>query len=102
MAAHGKKYTEARKKVDPNKKYALEEAFELLEQTHFVKFDENVDMAVRLGVDPKHADQMVRGAVVLPNGVGKDVRVVVFAMGEKETEARDAGADHVGSDDLIK
>jgi large subunit ribosomal protein L1 len=102
MAARGKKYLEARKKVDPNKKYALEEAFELLEQTHFVKFDENVDVAVRLGVDPKHADQMVRGAVVLPNGVGKNVRVVVFAKGEKEKEAQDAGADHVGGDDLIK
>jgi large subunit ribosomal protein L1 len=102
MATHGKKYLEARKKVDPNKKYDLAEALDLLDQTHFVKFDENVDMAVRLGVDPKHADQMVRGAVVLPHGVGKDVRVIVFAKGEKEKEARDAGADHVGNEDLIK
>jgi len=102
MAQHGKKYLEARKKVDPARKYELEEALDLLDQTHFVKFDENVDVAVRLGVDPKHADQMVRGAVVLPHGVGKDVRVLVFAKGEKEREARDAGADHVGHEDLIK
>ena len=102
MARHGKKYLEARKKVDPEKNYELDEALDLLEQTHFVKFDENVDVAVRLGVDPKHADQMVRGAVVLPHGVGKEVRVLVFAKGDKEREARDAGADHVGSDDLIK
>jgi len=102
MARHGKKYLEARKKVDPDKRYDLLEALDLLEQTHAVKFDENVDVAVRLGVDPKHADQMVRGAVVLPHGVGKDVRVIVFAKGEKEREARDAGADHVGNEDLIK
>ena len=102
MGRHGKKYLEARKKVDPTKKYGLDEALDLLDQTHFVKFDENVDVAVRLGVDPKHADQMVRGAVVLPHGVGKDVRVLVFAKGEKEKEARDAGADHVGSEDMIK
>jgi large subunit ribosomal protein L1 len=102
MAQHGKKYLEARKKVDPDKRYELQDALDLLEQTHFVKFDENVDVAIRLGVDPKHADQMVRGAVVLPHGVGKDVRVLVFAKGEKEREARDAGADHVGNEDLIK
>ena len=102
MGRHGKKYLEARKKVDPTKRYGLEEALDLLDQTHVVKFDENVDVAVRLGVDPKHADQMVRGAVVLPHGVGKDVRVLVFAKGEKEKEARDAGADHVGSEDMIK
>ncbi len=102
MTQHGKKYLEARKKVDPAKTYELDEALDLLDQTHFVKFDENVDVAVRLGVDPKHADQMVRGAVVLPHGVGKDVRVLVFAKGEKEREARDAGADHVGHEDLIK
>jgi len=102
MTQHGKKYLEARKKVDPAKKYELDEALDLLDQTHVVKFDENVDVAVRLGVDPKHADQMVRGAVVLPHGVGKDVRVLVFAKGEKEREARDAGADHVGHEDLIK
>ncbi len=102
MAARGKKYREVRTKVDPTKRYNLEEALQLLGETHFVKFNENVDVAIRLGVDPKHADQMVRGAVVLPNGVGKNVRVLVFAKGEKEREASEAGADFVGSDDLIK
>ncbi len=102
MAARGKKFRESRSKVDPMKRYALEEALELLEQTHFAKFDENVDVALRLGVDPKHADQMVRGTVVLPNGIGKNVRVLVFAKGEKEREATEAGADIVGSDELMK
>jgi large subunit ribosomal protein L1 len=78
----------------------LREALDLVKGTHFVKFDESVDMAVRLGVDPKHSDQMVRGSVVLPHGVGKTVTIIVFAKGEKEREARDAGADHVGADDL--
>jgi large subunit ribosomal protein L1 len=102
MAARGKKYREARTKVDRTKRYTLEEALRLLGEMHFVKFDENVDVAIRLGVDPKHADQMVRGAVVLPNGVGKNVRVLVFAKGEKEREASEAGADLVGSEELMK
>ncbi|MDP3938709.1 MAG: 50S ribosomal protein L1 [Deltaproteobacteria bacterium] len=102
MAAPGKKFAEARAKVDREKKYSLDEALDLIEQTHYTKFDENVDLAVRLGVDPKHADQMVRGAIVLPHGIGKETRVLVFAKGEKEKEAADAGADFVGSDEYIK
>ena len=102
MALHGKKYLESRKKIDRNKNYSLDEALDLLGQTHYAKFDENVDLAVRLGVDPKHADQMVRGAIVLPHGTGSTVRILVFAKGEKEQEARDAGADHVGAEELAK
>jgi large subunit ribosomal protein L1 len=101
MSTISKKLKEARAKVDRNKTYELDEAIELIKATKFVKFDETVDVAVRLGVDPRHADQMVRGAVVLPNGLGKDVRVLVFAKGEKEKEARDAGADYVGAEDLV-
>lgn len=102
MALHGKKYMEARKKIDRNKNYSLDEALDLLGQTHYAKFDENVDLAVRLGVDPKHADQMVRGALVLPHGTGNTVRILVFAKGEKEKDATDAGADFVGSDEYVK
>lgn len=102
MRRHGKKYAEARAKVDREKRYSLDEALDLIGQTHFVKFDETVDLAVKLGVDPKHADQMVRGAIVLPHGTGSSVRVLVFAKGEKEKDASDAGADYVGSDDYIK
>ncbi len=102
MARHGKKYLEARERIDRAKKHSLDEALELLEQSHYAKFDENVDVAIRLGVDPKHADQMVRGAIVLPNGTGKEVRVLVFAKGEKEREAKDAGADFVGNEEYIK
>jgi large subunit ribosomal protein L1 len=87
--------------VDRERKYSVEEACTLLKQAKFAKFDETVDLAVRLGVNPKHADQMVRGAIVLPHGTGKSVRVLVFAKGEKEREARDAGADFAGSDDLV-
>ncbi len=87
--------------VDRERKYSVEEACALLKQAKFAKFDETVDLAVRLGVNPKHADQMVRGALVLPHGTGKTVRVLVFAKGEKEREARDAGADFAGSDDLV-
>jgi large subunit ribosomal protein L1 len=79
----------------------LKEAVEIIKEASYAKFDETVDVAVRLGVDPRHADQMVRGAVVLPNGLGKTIRVLVFAKGEKEKEARDAGADYVGADDLV-
>lgn len=101
MAKTGKKLNEALAKVDRNKSYTLKEAINLVKEASYVKFDETVDLMVRLGVDPRHADQMVRGAVVLPNGLGKDVRVLVFAKGEKEKEARDAGADFVGAEDLV-
>lgn len=97
----GKKYEGAVAKVE-ERAYKLDEAFELVKQVHFAKFDESVDMAVRLGVDPKHSDQMVRGSVVLPHGTGKKVRILVFAKGEKEKEATQAGADYVGLDDLIE
>jgi len=96
-----KKLKEALAKVDRTKSYPLTESLELVKSAAFAKFDETVDLVVKLGVDPRHADQMVRGAVVLPNGLGKDVRVLVFAKGEKEREAREAGADHVGADDLV-
>ena len=98
----GKNYEEAIGQVDRLKYYLLEEAIELLHQLPKAKFDETVECAVRLGVDPRHADQMVRSTVVLPNGTGKTVRVIVFAKGEHETEAREAGADHVGSEDLVE
>lgn len=98
----GKKYREALAKIDRLKKYSLEEAVELAINTSYARFDETVDIAVKLGVDPRHADQMVRGAVLLPHGVGKTVRVAVFAKGEKEKEALEAGADVVGAEDLIQ
>ena len=101
MATSGKRYSAARKAVDPNNKYSLDQAVVLLKQTASAKFDETIDIAVRLGVDPKHADQMVRGAVALPHGTGKTVRVLVFAQGEAAKAAREAGADFVGADDLI-
>jgi large subunit ribosomal protein L1 len=101
MAKTGKKLNIALAKVDRSKSYPLAEAISLVKSASFAKFDESVDLVVRLGVDPRHADQMVRGAVVLPNGLGKDVRVLVFAKGEKEKEARDAGADYVGAEDLV-
>jgi len=97
----GKKQTVALAKVDRNKAYLLEEAITLVKDAAFAKFDETVELVVRLGVDPRKADQMVRGAVVLPNGLGKDVRVLVFAKGEKAQEATAAGADHVGADELV-
>jgi len=100
MAAHGKRYTEASGQIDQAKLYAVDEALELLGSLPAAKFNESVDVAVRLGVDPKHADQMVRGAIVLPHGTGRETRIVVFAKGEKEEEARAAGADFVGGDDL--
>jgi large subunit ribosomal protein L1 len=102
MGKKGKKYREALAKIDRLKKYSLEEALQLAISTSYAKFDETVDIAVRLGVDPRHADQMVRGSVLLPHGVGKTVRVIVFAKGEKEKEALEAGADAVGSEDLIQ
>jgi large subunit ribosomal protein L1 len=97
-----KRYRAAAEKVDRSKTYALSEAIEILREWEGVKFDESVDLAINLGVDPKHADQMVRGALVLPHGVGKDPRVLVFAKGEKEKEAQEAGADYVGGEDLAK
>lgn len=102
MAAHGKIIRANREKVDRLRDYAPAEAFELLKSTARTSFDESVDVALNLSVDPRHADQMVRGAIVLPHGTGKEVRVLVFARGEKEQEARDAGADFVGNDDLAQ
>ena len=102
MGRNGKKYRDSVQKVERQKKYNWEEAVQLVIDCAYGKFDESVDLAVRLGVDPRHADQMVRGTVVLPNGLGKDVRVAVFAKGEKEKEALDAGADYAGSDDLVE
>ena len=103
MPTRGKKYRDSIKLVDRQKRYDnIQEAMELVKAMTKTKFDASVDVAVRLGVDPRHADQMVRGAVVLPQGLGKTVRVVVFASGEKEKEAREAGADFVGADDLVQ
>jgi len=102
MPKWGKKYTESRKKVDVAEKPNISEAVQIAIDASYANFDETVDVAVRLGVDPRHADQMVRGTVVLPNGLGKEVKVLVFAKGEKEKEATDAGADFVGNDDLIE
>ncbi len=87
--------------VDPMRKYSVDEAVVLVKKAKFAKFDETVDIAVRLGVNPKHADQMVRGALVLPHGTGQTMRVLVFARGDKEREAREAGADHAGGDELV-
>src|SRR5277367_3562932 len=98
----GKKYREAAKRIDPDKHYPLEEALGIVVANQVAKFDETVEIAVRLNVDPRQADQNVRGTVVLPNGTGKVSRVVVLAKGEKEREAREAGADFVGGEDLIK
>jgi large subunit ribosomal protein L1 len=102
MSKRGKKYIEAKKKVTNQPAGGFEEAVKRALESSFAKFDETVDVAVRLGVDPRHADQMVRGSVVLPNGTGKEVKILVFAKGEKEKEALDAGADFVGNDDLVE
>ena len=101
MAKKGKKYLEAVKLVDRTKAYSVEEAIELVKKANFTKFDASVEVAFRLGVDPKKADQQIRGAVVLPNGTGKTQRVLVFAKGEKAKEAEAAGADYVGDADYI-
>ncbi len=102
MAKRGKKYQEAAKLVDKNKFYSPQEAIELAKKASFAKFDETVELHFRLGVDPRHADQQVRGVAHLPNGLGKKVRVLVFTQGEGERIAKEAGADWVGADDLIK
>jgi large subunit ribosomal protein L1 len=101
MPDHGKKYLAAKNLIDRTKRYDLAEALALVKKIHPAKFDETVEVAVRLGVDPRHADQMVRGSVVMPHGIGKVARVVVFAKGEKEKEALEAGADYVGAEDLV-
>lgn len=102
MAQHGKKMLEARGKFERGKRYELREALQMVKEIAFAKFDESVEMAVGLGVNPRHADQMVRGSVVLPHGVGKVQRVLVFAKGDKEREAQEAGADYVGGEELAQ
>jgi large subunit ribosomal protein L1 len=102
MPKRGKKYTESKKKISAVAADGFEAAVQKTLDSSFVKFDESVDVAVRLGVDPRHADQMVRGSVILPNGTGKEVKILVFAKGEKEKEALDAGADFAGSDELVE
>jgi large subunit ribosomal protein L1 len=101
MPKRGKKYAQSKAKTLNGPSSSFEEAVRLSLEASYAKFDETVDVAVRLGVDPRHADQMVRGTVVLPNGLGKEVKVLVFAKGEKEKEAQEAGAEFVGNDDLI-
>lgn len=102
MHKRGKKYRSAKANIEPDQRFTFREAIEGALNASFVKFDETVDIAVKLGVDPRHADQMVRSSVVLPHGTGKEVRVLAFAKGEKEKEALDAGADYVGNDELIE
>jgi large subunit ribosomal protein L1 len=102
MARPGKRFRKSSEVVDPDRVYTLAEAVDLIKAGGETKFDESVDLAINLGVDPRHADQMVRGAIVLPNGIGKDTRVLVFAKGAKEKEAQDAGADFVGGEELAK
>ena len=102
MPRHGKKYAEAAKLVEPERRYDIGEACELLPKLSISAFDGTVELHLRLGVDPRHADQLVRGTVVLPHGTGRTVRVIVFAQGEKAQEALRAGADDVGGDDLVK
>ena len=102
MPKRGKKYNESRKRLNAETAASFVEAVKKTLESSFAKFDETIDVAVRLGVDPRHADQMVRGSVVLPNGLGREVKVLVFTKGEKEKEALDAGADFVGNDDLIE
>ena len=102
MTRHGRKYVEAAKLVEADRRYEIAEAAELLPQLSISKFDGTVEAHLRLGIDPRHADQLVRGTVVLPHGTGKTTRVIVFAQGEKAQEALRAGADEVGGDDLVK
>ena len=102
MSKRGKKYSESKKRFDSEDVGSFNDAVKMTLESSFAGFDETIDVAVRLGVDPRHADQMVRGSVVLPHGTGKDVKVAVFAKGEKEKEALEAGADYAGSDDLVE
>jgi len=102
MGTMGKKYREAKNKIDRTKRYTLEEAIQLLPETSYARFDEGIDVAIRLGVDIKKSEQMVRGTVILPHGTGKKVKVLVFAQGEKEKEAREAGTDFVGGEELVE
>ncbi len=102
MPKHSKRYRSCAESLDRNRLYELKEGIETLKSGPGARFDESVDIALNLGVDPKHADQMVRGAIVLPHGTGRTARILVFAKGEKEKEAREAGADHVGAEDLAK
>ena len=102
MPKHGKNFRNKVEKFDGTIQYTVEDAVKHLLASSFAKFDETIDIAMKLGVDPRHADQMVRSSVVLPHGTGKETRVLVFAKGDKETEAKDAGADFVGGDDLVE
>src|SRR5881397_3404642 len=102
MKKHGKKYAAASKQIAVDRVYSIEEAIPLVQKVKFTKFDETVDMSLRLGVDPKHADQMVRGTVVLPHGLGKSKRVLAIAGGEKQKEAQEAGADVVGGEEMVE
>ncbi len=101
MPKHGKNFRNAIKNIDTSVHHTLEDAVKFIVSNSYAKFDETIDIAMKLGVDPRHADQMVRSSVVLPHGTGKDIRVLVFAKGDKETEAKEAGADFVGGDDLV-
>jgi large subunit ribosomal protein L1 len=102
MKKHGKKFTAARGQVAPDRSYSIEEAMPLVQKVKYAKFDETIEMALRLGVDPKHADQMVRGTVVLPHGLGKSKRVLAIAGADKQKEAQDAGADIVGGEEMVE
>ena len=102
MPKHGKKYINSKSKVDTNQRMGVQEGIRLALETSYANFDETVDVSVRLGVNPKYADQMIRGAVSLPHGLGKDVRVIAFCKGEKEAEAREAGADEAGAEELVE
>jgi len=102
MGKAGKKYREARQRVDRTKQYDIREAVELVKNLAYAKFNETVDLAINLGVDPRKSDQVVRGSVVLPHGLGKKIKVLVFARGEKANEAKEAGAEYVGAEDLVE
>ncbi len=102
MSKSGKKYLNVKDKLVKDKRYDMREAIEFIKNNVFTKFDETIDVAVKLGIDPRHSDQQVRGSIVLPNGLGKKITVVVIAKGEKQMEAKSAGADLVGSDDVIE
>lgn len=102
MTKKGKKYRHASEKFERDKRYALQEAIDILKGTASANFNETADIAIRLGVDPRKADQMIRGAVLLPHGTGKEVKVLVFAKGEKEKEAKDSGADYAGAEELVE